>query len=121
MLRIKLSGKKGVDYNATVEDYFSDFAMDGFPIFLGGKGQYDGKEIVSYIDGRAIQRKEYDEGVGPTAETPAPSELKGDFDLHWGMWDKQEDWPNGCFDDTVVYNRALTPDEVKSLFAAMMQ
>ncbi len=46
MLRIKLSGKKGVDYNATVEDYFADFAMDGFPIFLGGKGQYDGKQIV---------------------------------------------------------------------------
>jgi Ca2+-binding RTX toxin-like protein len=46
MLNIKLSGKKGVDYNATIEDYFSDFVMDGFPIFLGGKGQYDGKEIV---------------------------------------------------------------------------
>jgi Ca2+-binding RTX toxin-like protein len=46
MLKIKLSGKKGVDYNATVDDYFSDFAMDGFPIFLGGKGQYDGKQIV---------------------------------------------------------------------------
>lgn len=46
MLKIKLTGKKGVDYNAYVEDYFSDFAMDGFPIFLGGKGQYDGKEIV---------------------------------------------------------------------------
>jgi len=46
MLKIKLSGKKGVDYNATVDDYFSDFAMDGFPIFLGGKGQYDGEEIV---------------------------------------------------------------------------
>jgi Ca2+-binding RTX toxin-like protein len=46
MLKIKLSGKKGVDYNAYVEDYFSDFAMDGFPIFLGGEGQYDGKEIV---------------------------------------------------------------------------
>jgi hypothetical protein len=46
MIKIKLSGKKGVDYNAYVEDYFSDFAMDGFPIFLGGEGQYDGKEIV---------------------------------------------------------------------------
>jgi Ca2+-binding RTX toxin-like protein len=46
MLKIKLSGKQGVDYNAYVDDYFSDFAMDGFPIFLGGKGQYDGKEIV---------------------------------------------------------------------------
>jgi Ca2+-binding RTX toxin-like protein len=45
-IRIKLSGRKGVDYNAVVEDYFSDFAMDGFPIFLGGKGQYDGKQIV---------------------------------------------------------------------------
>lgn len=46
MLKIKLSGKKGVDYNAYIDDYFADFAMDGFPIFLGGKGQYDGKQIV---------------------------------------------------------------------------
>lgn len=46
MLKITLSGKKGVDYNAYVEDYFSDFAMDGFPIFLGGEGQYDGKQLV---------------------------------------------------------------------------
>lgn len=46
MLKIKLSGKKGVDYNATIDDYFSDFVMDGFPVFLGGEGQYDGKQIV---------------------------------------------------------------------------
>lgn len=46
MLKITLSGKKGVDYNATIDNYFSDFTMDGFPIFLGGKGQYDGKQIV---------------------------------------------------------------------------
>ncbi len=46
MLKITLSGKKGVDYNAYIEDYFSDFEMDGFPIFLAGEGQYDGKQIV---------------------------------------------------------------------------
>jgi Ca2+-binding RTX toxin-like protein len=46
MIKIKLNGKKGVDYNAYVDSYFSDFAMNGFPIFLGGDGQYDGKEIV---------------------------------------------------------------------------
>ena len=45
-IRIKLTGKKGVDYNAYIEDYFADFVMDGFPIFLGGDGQYDGKQIV---------------------------------------------------------------------------
>ena len=46
MIKIKLKGKKGVDYNAFVDSYFDDFIMDGFPIFLAGKGQYDGKEIV---------------------------------------------------------------------------
>ena len=46
MIKIKLNGKKGVDYNAYVDSYFADFAMDGFPMFLGGKGQYDGKQIV---------------------------------------------------------------------------
>ena len=46
MLKIKLNGKKGVDYNATIDTYFDDFVMEGFPVFLGGKGQFDGKEIL---------------------------------------------------------------------------
>lgn len=46
MLKIKLKGKSGVNYNAYVNSYFSDFTMDGFPIFLGGKSQYSGKQIV---------------------------------------------------------------------------
>ncbi len=45
MIKIKLGGKKGVDYNAYVESYFSDFAMDGFPIFLGGS-EFRGPELV---------------------------------------------------------------------------
>jgi hypothetical protein len=46
MIKIKLGGKQGVDYNAYVDSYFADFAMDGFPIFLGGKGEYDGKQLL---------------------------------------------------------------------------
>lgn len=82
---------------------------------------YDGQVFTSYIDGRPVIEIDYDLGIGPTENTPAPAEVKGDFDLHWGPWDKQEDWPNGQFDDTVYYNRALTPEEVKALYDAMMQ
>lgn len=46
MIKIKLGGKKGVDYNAYVESYFSDFSMDGFPIFVGGKGEFRGPELL---------------------------------------------------------------------------
>jgi hypothetical protein len=82
---------------------------------------YDGQTFISYIDGKEAARLDYDLGIAPTENTPPASEEKGDYDLHWGPWDKQEDWPNGCFDDTVYYTRALTAEEVKSLFDAMMQ
>ena len=36
MLKIKLSGKKGVDYNAYVDDYFADFTHGRFPDLPGG-------------------------------------------------------------------------------------
>jgi hypothetical protein len=80
---------------------------------------YDGKVIISYVDGKEVIRKEYDGGIGPTAATPTDPP-KSNYDLNWGLWDQVEDAANGCFDDTVVYNRALTPDEVKSLFDAIM-
>jgi hypothetical protein len=80
---------------------------------------YDGQVIISYVDGKEVQRLEYDGGIGPTSATPEPN--KKNFDLNWGLWDQEDDAANGCFDDTVYYNRALTADEVKALYDAMLQ
>lgn len=46
MIKIKLNGKKGVDYNATVDSYFAEFSMEGFPIFLPNPQKYSGKELL---------------------------------------------------------------------------
>jgi len=46
MIKIKLNGKKGVDYNAYVDSYFSTFTMDGFPLFLPDPQGYSGKELL---------------------------------------------------------------------------
>ena len=46
MIKIKLNGKKGVDYNAYVDSYFAEFSMDGFPIFLPDPQKYTGKELL---------------------------------------------------------------------------
>lgn len=94
------------------------FALNGNAWHLVGFS-YDGAQIVSYVDGKEIQRQDYDGGIGPTSATPAPN--KENFDLNWALWDQVEDAANGCFDDTVYYNRALTAAEVKALFDAMMQ
>jgi len=46
MLKITLTGKKGVDYNAYVDAYFAEFSMQGFPIFLPDPQKYSGKELL---------------------------------------------------------------------------
>jgi Ca2+-binding RTX toxin-like protein len=46
MIKIKLNGKKGVDYNAYVDSYFADFTMNGFPYFLPDPSKYSGKELL---------------------------------------------------------------------------
>jgi hypothetical protein len=81
---------------------------------------YDGKVIISYVDGKEITHLDYEGGIGPTSATPTDPP-KGNYDLNWGLWDQVEDALNGCVDDTVIYSRALSADEVKSLFDAMMQ
>jgi hypothetical protein len=82
---------------------------------------YDGKVMISYLDGREIVRKEYEGGVGPTDATPRENERHGHYDINWGVFTQKEDHMNGCVDDTVIYGRALTPEEVKSLFDSMMK
>jgi hypothetical protein len=83
---------------------------------------YDGKVMTTYVDGKAVRQVDYTGGIGPTAETPpADQSDTGNYDLFWGAWRGQSDHIHGAVDDTVIYNRALTADEVKGLFDAMMQ
>lgn len=46
MIKIKLNGKKGVDYNAYVAKYFDNFSLQGFPIFLPNPNKFNGKELL---------------------------------------------------------------------------
>lgn len=49
-LDIKLTAEKGssrgIDFDAYVADYFSDFHFSGWPYILGGGGPFEGDEIV---------------------------------------------------------------------------
>jgi hypothetical protein len=81
---------------------------------------YDGKVAISYLDGKEINRREYDGGIGPTAETPTDPPQKN-YDINWGAWEQRDDWTTGCIDDSAIYNRALSAEEMKALFDAMMQ
>jgi hypothetical protein len=81
---------------------------------------YDGSVIRTFVDGKLVRQVDYKGGLGPTADTPADAPT-GNYDLFWGAWRGQSDHLSGCVDDTVIYNRALTPEEVKALFDAMMQ
>jgi hypothetical protein len=84
---------------------------------------YDGKVMTTYIDGKPVQKVDYDGGLGPTADTPAVSDSPtGNYDLFWGAWRGEPGYSlTGSIDDTVIYNRALTDDEVKALFDAMVK
>jgi len=81
---------------------------------------YDGQVMVLYVDGKEINRKEYDGGVGPVADTPSEADSRhGHYDINWGAFTQSEDFTNGCMDDTVIVGRVLTPTEVQALYDAM--
>lgn len=84
---------------------------------------YDGKVMTTYIDGRAVNKVNYTGGLGPTADTPAAADSPtGNYDLFWGAWRGQPAYSiTGDLDDTVIYDRALTADEVKALYDAMLK
>jgi hypothetical protein len=84
---------------------------------------YDGKAMTTYVDGKAVRKVDYTGGLGPTAATPPASDSPtGNYDLFWGAWRGEPGYSlTGAFDDTVIYNRSLTADEVKALFDAMMK
>jgi hypothetical protein len=81
---------------------------------------YDGAVLVNYLDGKEVLRYEFDEGIGPTADTPKDPP-HNNYNLTWGAWQQRDDWFTGCLDDTVIFGRALTAAEIKGLFDAMMQ
>jgi Concanavalin A-like lectin/glucanases superfamily len=81
---------------------------------------YDGAVIVNYLDGKEVQRQDFDEGIGPTADTPKDPP-HNNYNLTWGAWQQRDDWFTGCFDDTAIFGRALTGEEIKALYDAMIQ
>jgi hypothetical protein len=81
---------------------------------------YDGETLIDYMDGREIHRYEFADGIGPTADTPADSP-HNNYNITWGAWQQRDDWFTGCFDDTAIFGRNLSADEIKALYDAMMQ
>jgi hypothetical protein len=80
---------------------------------------YDGNEVVAYLDGKEVARLEQTQGIGPTADTPAESPHEN-YNLTWGAWQQRDDWFTGLIDDSAVFNRDLTADEIKGLYEAML-
>jgi hypothetical protein len=82
---------------------------------------YDGQVMISYVDGKEVNRKEYAGGVGPTDKTPAVEDSRhGHYDINWAAFTQSEDFANGCMDDTLIVGRVLTPTEVQSLYDTML-
>jgi hypothetical protein len=81
---------------------------------------YDGEVMTIYINGEPVHEVDYDGGVGPTSETPADAPT-GNWDIFWGAWRGQSDHMHGCVDDTAIFDRALTPEEMKALYDEMLK
>ena len=66
---------------------------------------------------KLVRKVDYAGGLGPTTATPPASDAPtGNYDLFWGAWRGEPGYSlTGSFDDTAIYNRALTADEVKAL------
>jgi hypothetical protein len=80
---------------------------------------YDGAKVLGYLDGSQVLTQDYDGGVGPTPDTPT-TPPKGNYDLNWGAWDQRGDWFDGSLDDSAYFARALSADEIKGLYDAML-
>jgi len=82
---------------------------------------YDGEKLISYMDGEVYAEFDYDGGVGPTEDFVSTSpDDNPNVNLTWGLWKQRGDDFTGSFDDTIYASRALTADEVKSLYDAML-
>lgn len=80
---------------------------------------YDGHILSGYLDGKLALLDFWSGGVGPTAATPTMSP-NNNYDLDWGAFEQNGDWFTGDVDDSAYFKRALTADEVKGLYDAMM-
>jgi hypothetical protein len=78
---------------------------------------YDGKQVVSYVDGREMVRFDHEGKLGP--REGFDPEAQPQWNLTWGLWQQRGDDFTGAFDDTAYFNRALTPEEIKGLYDAM--
>jgi hypothetical protein len=81
---------------------------------------YDGKVMATYVNGTPVRQVDYSGGLGPTAETP-PDAPTGNWDIFWGAWRGQSDHMHGCVDDTAIFNRALSAEEIKALYDEMVK
>jgi hypothetical protein len=81
---------------------------------------YDGAVMISYLDGKEVFRKPFKDGIGPTNETPRDAPY-GNYNLTWGAWQQRDDWFTGSFDDTALFNRALSAAEIRGLYDTMMK
>ncbi len=102
-----------------------DVSIDDRTPFWVKKGEwhlyamtYDGAKVTSYTDAKKMLEVDYDGGVGPTADTDKTS--SPNFNLTWGAWKQKGDWYTGAFDDTAYFKRALTGDEIKAFYGAML-
>jgi hypothetical protein len=79
---------------------------------------FDGAKVVSYVDGKVAQEYEYEGLLGPVEGIDV--DATHPWNLTWGLWKQDSDDYTGAFDDTAYFGRALTPDEVKGLYDAMV-
>jgi hypothetical protein len=90
----------------------NEWAMYGFT--------YDGQVMAIYVNGARVRQVNYTGGVGPTSETPADPPT-GNWDIFWGAWRGQSDHMHGCVDDTAIFSRALSAEEMKTLYDEMLK
>ena len=79
---------------------------------------FDGAKVVCYVDGKVSQEYEYEGLVGPVPDLD--TDASPNWNLTWGLWKQRGDDYTGAFDDTAYFGRALTTDEVKGLYDAMV-
>jgi hypothetical protein len=78
---------------------------------------FDGKAVISYLDGKEVMNYEYEGKLGPLPEIDKDS--SPNWNLTWGLWKQKGDHFTGCFDDTAYFGRALSAEEIKALYDAM--
>jgi concanavalin A-like lectin/glucanase superfamily protein len=83
---------------------------------------YDGKQVISYVDAKEVLKYDYDNAddhkLGPAPDID--KDAAPNWNLTWGLWKQRGDHYTGLFDDTAYFSRALSADELKGLYDAML-